>query len=69
MSKDTITLKIQSLEKLIEHFIAEGANYEQERILGLRKQIINCVVDYGLSGETYLRVMRELEELIKGEQK
>lgn len=42
---------------------------ERERILNLRKQIINCVVDYGLAGEAYLRVMRELEELIKGEQK
>ncbi len=46
-----------------------GVEWERERILNLRKQIINCVVDYGLVGETYLRVMRELEELIKGEQK
>ncbi len=49
--------------------ICYGADRERERILDLRKEIINCVVDYGLSGETYLRVMRELEELIKGEQK
>jgi hypothetical protein len=46
-----------------------GKDIERERILGLRKQIINCVVDYGLVGETYLRVMRDLEALIKGEQK
>lgn len=45
-----------------------GIDFERERILNLRKQIINCVVDYGLAGEAYLRVMRELEELIKGEQ-
>jgi len=50
-------------------YFQAGVDYERERILGLRKQIINCVVDYGLSGETYLRVMRDLEELIKGEQK
>jgi hypothetical protein len=50
-------------------YFQAGVEYERERILNLRKEIINCVVDYGLSGETYLRVMRELEELIKGEQK
>ncbi len=46
-----------------------GIDYERERILGLRKEIINCVIDYGLMPETYLRVMRDIEALIKGEQK
>ena len=45
-----------------------GQEAERNRILALKKEIINCVVDYGLVGETYLRVMRDLEELIKGEQ-
>ena len=40
-----------------------------ERILSLRKQIINCVINYGLTPEVYERVMSDLEALIKGEQK
>ena len=69
MSDEAITLKIDSLDKLTEHWIAEGVKQERERILGLRKQIINCVINYGLTPEVYLRVMRDLEQLIKGEQK
>ncbi len=69
MIDEAITLKIDSLDKLTEHWIAEGAKQERERILGLRKEIINCVVDYGLVGESYLRAMRDLEAVIKGEQK
>jgi len=66
---DPKSLTPQQLYKLQSETWAQGADYERERILGLRKEIINCVVDYGLMPETYLRVMRDLEELIKGEQK
>ncbi len=66
---DPATLTPESLYKLQSETWAQGAEHERDRILNMRKEIINCVVDYGLSGETYLRVMRELEELIKGEQK
>ncbi len=68
MSDETITLKTDSLDKLTEYWIAEGVKQEQERILGLRKQIINCVINYGLTPEVYLRVMSDIEAVIKGEQ-
>jgi hypothetical protein len=40
---------------------------ERERILGLRKEIINCVINYGLMPEQYERVMNDIEKVIKGE--
>jgi hypothetical protein len=40
---------------------------ERERILAMKKEIINCVIDYGLTPEKYERVCNDIDALIKGE--
>ena len=45
----------------------EGRELEQERILAMKKKIINCVIDYGLTPEKYERICNDIDALIKGE--
>lgn len=47
--------------------ILRGQDKATERILGLRKEIINCVINYGLMPEQYERVMNDIEKVIIGE--
>ena len=44
-----------------------GAKQEQERVLAMKKDIINCVIDYGLTPEKYERICNDIDALIKGE--
>jgi len=46
-----------------------GITYERERILAMKKDIINCVIDYGLTPEKYERICNDIDALIKGESK
>jgi hypothetical protein len=50
-------------------YFQAGVEYERERILALKKEIINCVIDYGLMPEKYERICNDIDALIKGEQK
>jgi hypothetical protein len=50
-------------------YFQAGVEYERERILALKKEIINCVIDYGLVPEKYERICNDIDALIKGEQK
>jgi hypothetical protein len=45
----------------------KGVEQERERILAMKKDIINCVIDYGLTPEKYERVCNDIDALIKGE--
>lgn len=42
---------------------------ERERILAMKKEIINCVIDYGLTPEKYERICNDIDAVIKGENK
>ena len=44
-----------------------GEQAERKRILAMKKEIINCVIDYGLTPEKYERVCNDIDALIKGE--
>ena len=44
-----------------------GAQQERERLYEIRDDIINCVIDYGLTPEVYRRVSAGLKAIIKGE--
>jgi hypothetical protein len=54
---------------LCKAYEAEGARKERERILTLKNEIINCVIDYGLMPAKYDKVVASLEALIEKEQK
>ncbi len=69
MREPTPWEKLDGVKHTLDLVLESAVTWERERILGLRKQIINCVINYGLTPEAYERVMRDLEELIKGEQK
>jgi hypothetical protein len=47
--------------------IRKGEERERDRILAMKKDIINCVIDYGLTPEKYERVCNDIDALIKGE--
>jgi hypothetical protein len=66
---DPATLTPESLYRLQSDTWSQGAQYERERILALKKEIINCVIDYGLVPEKYERICNDIDALIKGEQK
>lgn len=59
MSEDKITLKIDSIDRLTEHWIAEGESIATERIINL----LENEIDAGFDDET----LHYLIELIKGE--
>jgi hypothetical protein len=52
-----------SEQRLIDY----GRQLERERILAMKKDIINCVIDYGLTPEKYERICNDIDALIKGE--
>ncbi len=70
MSDETITLKTDSLDKLTEYWIAEGAKQERERIIKLLGSL-----DCDVNGKEHdcnpldEYTIQDLIALIKGEQK
>jgi hypothetical protein len=61
-------LYTQSQVDIIEYLAKGFAKAEErERILAMKKDIINCVIDYGLTPEKYERICNDIDALIKGE--
>jgi hypothetical protein len=58
-----------AITNLCKAYEAEGVRKERERMLRLKNEIINCVIDYGLMPAKYDKVVASLEALIRGEQK
>lgn len=56
-------------EQTFTNGINKGRKLERERILAMKKEIINCVIDYGLTPEKYERICNDIDALIKGENK
>ena len=50
----------------IDCYNMDIAKQERERILAMKKEIINCVIDYGLTPEKYERICNDIDALIKG---
>lgn len=67
-----VTPKINLLQAATDIWV-DGFNTaleaERERILALKKEIINCVIDYALTPEKYERVCNDIDALMKGENK
>ena len=58
---------LEGLDNLLMKARLEGIEAEQGRILAMKKDIINCVIDYGLTPEKYERICNDIDALIKGE--
>ncbi len=55
----------EAVEQSFTNGINKGRKLERERILGLRKELINCVINYGLTPDVYERVCADMETVIR----